>query len=238
MEKAIGFVLKSLKYGDSSLICHVYTRESGMMSLLIKGFFVKGKKNLRSLNFPFHQLEFHYKPGNKSSLIIPRSLQAVNSFHQMYQHPVKMLMLQFLAEILFTVLKEDDANYNLFDFIETHFVKFDKKEMHFGEFHLIFLAQLTRFLGFYPNSENQQFPYFDLSEGKFTQEKTAEYRLNEEMTILWKKLFNSVFSQEYQNHFTQSQRQELLMTLLNYYELHLPGFREPKSLEILKELMF
>ena len=31
-------------------------------------------------------------------------------------------------------------------------------------------------------------------------------------------------------------RHEILKILLNYYELHLPGFKKPRSLKVLKEV--
>ena len=237
MEKAVGFVLKSLKYGDTSLILHVYTRESGMQSLIIKGFFSSKNHRLRPLQFPFSKIEYSFRNQPKTNLILPQQLQLDNGFVQLYQHPVKMLMLQFLCEILYLILREDEANASIFDFIEKELIQFNQKTVDYAEFHLIFLVQLTRSLGFDPNRENDDLPYFDLSEGKFTNISNAQYTINEIDTNNWRKLLNAEFSENYKNQFSQAQRQQLLDIILLYLSLHMPGFKEPKSLVILKELI-
>lgn len=237
MEKTRGFILKSLKYGDTSAIMQVYTEDYALISILIKGFFQSKNKNIRRLQFPFTEIEFSISPHQKSDLIIPKDLQISQSFYEMQQHPIKMIMLQFLAEILFQSLKNDDKNVKLYEFLNEQINIFNHKKTHFAEFHLILLMQLTSYFGFYPNRENFDFPYFDLMEGRFTQLKNAHYLLTEIESSAWKDLLHSNFSLESENKFNKKSRQDLIDILLTYYQLHVDGFREPKSLQILKEIV-
>ncbi|MBS0653333.1 MAG: DNA repair protein RecO [Verrucomicrobia bacterium] len=61
-EKAEGIVLRAFDYKDRQRIITVFTQESGIISLIIKGI---SKKNFRllSLSTPFSQVEVHFKKG-------------------------------------------------------------------------------------------------------------------------------------------------------------------------------
>ena len=59
--------------------------------------------------------------------------------------------------------------------------------------------------------------------------------LTEHETLLLKKLIQLKLDSE-QKLFTGIERQLLLKILLDYYAIHLDGFKKPKSLEVLKEV--
>jgi len=65
-EKAEGIVLRAFDYKDRQRIITLFTQETGLISLIIKGI---SKKNFRllSLSTPFSQVEVHFKKG-KSDL--------------------------------------------------------------------------------------------------------------------------------------------------------------------------
>lgn len=237
MEKTIGFVLKSFKYGDTSAILHLYTQDFGMKSFLIKGFFSPKKKQIRTLQFPFVQVELAFKPNKNSELTHLYHVQPLKAYTGMHQHPVKLLMLQFLSEVLHLALREDEPNLKIYQFIAFQLNVFDAKKQNFADFHLIFLMRLTQFLGFFPNTENAHLPYFDLQEGNFSAQRHSPFRLDIAHTQLWIKLIHTEFDVAYQNQFNTQSRQNLLNALLDYYTLHIPGFREPKSLKIVKEVL-
>jgi DNA repair protein RecO (recombination protein O) len=59
--------------------------------------------------------------------------------------------------------------------------------------------------------------------------------LNAHETILLKKLLNLRF-ENIQKNFYKEERQVLLKILLEYYSIHLQGFKRPNSLDVLKEI--
>ena len=59
--------------------------------------------------------------------------------------------------------------------------------------------------------------------------------LNEHETQLFKKLIHLKFETD-QKTFHIIERQIVLKTLIDYYTMHLDGFKKPKSLEVLKEV--
>lgn len=237
MEKTKGFVLRSIKYGDSSAIMQVYTEDFAVSSILIKGFFSSKNKKLRTLQFPFTEVEFTISPKQKSDLKIPSNLQISQAFYEMHQHPIKSIMLQFIAEVLYESLKEDEKNADLYSFLNEQIQVFNKKKEHFAEFHLNLMMSLTSYFGFFPNRENFDLPYFDLMEGRFTPQNNSQYLLSDVESSAWKKLMQISFSENSENQFNKEIRLRLNEILLTYFTLHLDGFREPKSLMILKEIL-
>ena len=77
-------------------------------------------------------------------------------------------MVFFLDEVLFKTIREVESNMPLFEFIFDSIKWLDGPQAAGKDFHLLFLMQLSRYLGFHPTqnytSENN---IFNLREGKF-----------------------------------------------------------------------
>lgn len=235
MKKTRALVIKHLKYGDSGLILHLYTRELGMLAFMIKGFYKQKKRN-RSLLFPFAEVEISVEENTRGSLKHPKNLQTSHAFIDLHTQPAKSIVLQLLSEIIFSCLRQDEANPQLYDFIFSSLNLLDQKNKDFADFHLYFLLKMSQYLGFHPNTENHDAPLFDLEGGRFCFQKQSGFTLGEEESHFFKKLIFTDFNQDSKNIFNQMQRRSLLNNLLQYYQLHLPDFREPKSLEVIKML--
>ena len=93
---------------------------------------------------------------------------------------------------------------------------------------------MTKFLGFYPDIANIDFPFFEMTEGVFTPFHTIS-SLTEHESNLFKKLINLKFENS-QKTFHIIERQIILKIVIDYYSFHLDGFKKPKSLEVLKEV--
>ncbi|WP_317162509.1 DNA repair protein RecO [Flavobacterium haoranii] len=137
-----------------------------------------------------------------------------------------------MSEVLHNAIKEDGKNDTLFTYLETAFNWLDHHE-ETSNFHLIFLLQLTRYLGFYPQNSSE-YEYFELTEGVFIPFESASC-LSKEQTTLFKSLIDLKFEDD-QKIFTGFQRQILLNILIDYYSLNIEGFKKPKSLSVLKEV--
>jgi len=128
-------------------------------------------------------------------------------------------------------IKEEEENENLFTFLETALLWLDNHE-EITNFHLIFLLQMTKFFGFFPNKANGN--YFEMIDGVFSEYQGTSC-LNFQETVLLKKLLELKFDSS-KKLFLASERQQLLKIIIDYYSIHLDGFKKPKSLEVLKEV--
>ena len=139
----------------------------------------------------------------------------------------------FLSEMLHHSIHEEEANPDFFSFLETAFMWLDAHDQT-ANFHLILLIESTKFLGFYPEDSNPDFDYFEMQEGVFIPFENVS-SLNKPNSFLLKKLLELRFDST-QVLFNSKERQELLKIIIDYYALHLDGFRKPKSLEVLVEV--
>jgi DNA repair protein RecO (recombination protein O) len=128
---------------------------------------------------------------------------------------------------------EEEKNEPLFHFIESALHWFDHHD-EIANFHLIFLLEITKYLGFYPDITESQLPYFEMKEGIFAPFHSLT-SLSENDSKLFKKLIDLKFENS-QKTFHVSERQIVLKILIDYYSMHLDGFKKPKSLEVLKEV--
>ena len=124
-------------------------------------------------------------------------------------------------------------NEQLFLFLETALTWLDHHN-EISNFHLILLLEITKYLGFYPDISELDLPYFEMNDGVFTFFNGSN-SLTEHETDLLKKLLGLKFD-NHQKIFHVIERQILLKILIDYYILHLDGFKKPKSLEVLKEI--
>jgi DNA repair protein RecO (recombination protein O) len=139
----------------------------------------------------------------------------------------------FLSEMLHHSIHEEEANPDFFSFLETALMWLDTND-HIANFHLILLMESTKFLGFYPEYSNPNFDFFEMRDGVFVPFETVTC-LNKTNSFLLKKLLELRFEST-NVLFNSKERQELLKIIIDYYALHLDGFRKPKSLEVLMEV--
>ena len=98
------------------------------------------------------------------------------------------------------------------------------------------MLSLTRFLGFYPDVYQIDKPYFDLLEGEFAEKESLNPNLKGENIYFFKSFLGTNFDAIHTIKMNKTNRQELLKSLVLYFELHLQGFRKPKSLAVLNEV--
>jgi len=140
-----------------------------------------------------------------------------------------------LSEVLTGVIKEEAANKELYQYLEASFIWLDTHDS-VSNFHLLFLMNLTKFLGFYPDTSHKHLKGFNLIEGSFTESLYEKGIVkNEELTQL-KKLLGIHFDGVERVLFNKQQRQQVLGLILHYFELHLDGFKKPKSLSVLETI--
>jgi DNA repair protein RecO (recombination protein O) len=105
-----------------------------------------------------------------------------------------------------------------------------------ANFHLGFLINLTKFLGFYPDEMHTAYPYFNMADGQFSKSPGLGSYLSGKDLSLFKSILGTNFDSLSALPLQANERQRLLEIAIAYCELHLSGFQKPKSIQILKEL--
>jgi len=235
LQKTKAIVINSIKYSDTGLIVNCYTKESGIKTYLLKGILKSKKGKLKKAYFqPLTQLDlvaYHNNKGNLNSI----KEATVSYFYQsLHTDFVKQSILVFLSEVLRSVLKEEEANADLYQFIETSLIWLDTHDK-IANFHLLFLLNISKYLGFYPD-QSLYTDVFDMQEGKFVKTTSHQNSIKKPQIFYFKRLLGTNFDTLPSMQLTSMQRRELLDLLIQYISLHLQTFKKPNSLRILKEL--
>lgn len=236
LAKNNGIVLSKIQYKDYDLIVKCYTQNRGVVSYIIRGILKSKKSQSKVVYFqPLSQIIFeeNYRPNSELHSI--KEVKSKYIYKSLHTNIYKSAIVLFLAEVLSSVFKGEEKNEDLFHFIETALQYLDNEE-YFANFHLLFLLRLTRYLGFQPANLKQNQPYFNLQSGVFETAETSIYSISGKNLTILKDLLGINFDALYSVKINARQRQDFLNMLLHYFELHLDGFKKPKSLQVLNEV--
>lgn len=234
--KTKAIVLSKLKYRDNDLIVKCYTSQRGAVSYLLRGVLKSSKGSSKTAYYqPLSQLEIEesYKPNQSLQFI--KDVKLVSVYKSLHTNILKSAIVMFLSEVLSSVLKEEEKNEALYDYLEASLMLLDHEEQ-FSNFHLLFLLNLTQHLGFYPDTSDGGGPYFNLNLGAFELKPTDHYTISEENLFILKQLLGTNFDALHSVKLNSKQRQSFLNMLLFYYELHLGDFKKPKSLAVFNQV--
>ena len=229
-------VLSSLKYGESDLIVKLFTESSGLKTYLLRNVLKSKKGKIRSSYFQsLSLLEIEVSHKNKGTLERSNEAKIFYTYQSLHTNVVKSSLVIFLAEILSNTINEEAKDKILFHYIENSLRWLDNSR-DIANFHISFLLKLSLHLGFYPDTSTIAKPYFNLLEGFFQDFNTGKYNEKGLTVDNFKMFFGIDFDKIDAIKLTKNERSELLTLLLQYYQLHLHGFKKPKSLSVLNQI--
>ena len=229
-------VLSKIKYRDYDLIVKCYTEERGIVSYILRGVLKSKKGKSKTIYFqPLSQItiEERFKPNQSLQSIKEVKYSCI--YKTLHTNIYKSSIVLFLAEILSNVLKEEEQDKDLFNYLSLALQYLDSEDS-FSNFHLLFLLKLTRYLGFQPDETNKNLAYFNLESGNFENQSHNLYSISGENLTLLKRLLGTNFDDLSYVKINAKQRHDFLNMLLHYFELHLGGFKKPKSLQVLNDV--
>jgi len=235
--KTRGIVLNSIKYSESSIITKIYTEEFGLLSFIVRG--VRKRKARISASFfqvfTIVDLDINYKP--KSNLQNIKEITLAQRTDSLHSDIRKSTIALFLAEVMHKSLEEDQQDKALFEFLLLSISFLDSMDSSFSNFHLIFLLQLSKHLGFYPSEDIKEGnAYFNMESGIFEREPFSEYFLDQDLSAKLKELMQLSYLERGLLKLSAAQRSKLLIALIQYYQLHLPGMGRISSQEVLESV--
>ena len=234
--KTKAIVISSLKYGEADLIVKCFTQSSGLKSYLLRNVLKSKKGKLRASLFqPLTHLDIEANHKDKGSLERMREAKVTYHFKSLHTDVIKSSIVLFLSEVLRSSIQEEEENASLFQFLEKATLWLDSSD-EIANFHLLFLLNLTQYLGFYPDTTSLDLPFFNLLEGTFEPSSLNLYCYNDARISLLKRLLGTNFDALAQIKLNQNERSTFLQMLLQYYEVHLHGFKQPRSLAVLNTI--
>ncbi len=240
--KTKGIVLRSIKYGETSLVVTVFTELFGIQTYMVNGV-RSSKKSAAKAN--------HFQPTAILDLIVYHSdnkaMQRIKEFSwavlyaTLLSHVIKNSVASFMTELLQKCLKQPEPNPDLFNFCEASFSALDRaNNIVAANFALFFTLHLTHFFGFrMADNFSTENSILDLQEGNFINHQPAHLHFidgkNAELTAQLLKVMQPYELEEFK--LNQEIRRELLVRYLDYYALHIHDFGQMKTLMVLHEVL-
>jgi DNA repair protein RecO (recombination protein O) len=238
LHKTRGIVFKTTDYGDTSIIVQVFTEKFGLQSYIINGAKKPKAKISRNMLQPLHLLDMVVYHKNAGNIQRVKELKNLPQLLTIPYDIVKSSVALFLNEVLYKAIKQQSAEENLFNFIFNSIELLDHEISGLQNFHLLFLVKLTRYLGFYPDKfAPGEADYFDLQNGTFSRYKPVNPPyLSPPHTQSFIKLLESNFENLQQLKLANDERRYLIQKMLDYYALHIEGFVNIRSHDVLEEI--
>jgi DNA repair protein RecO (recombination protein O) len=171
LQNTRGIVLRSVKYGDTSLIVTIFTEVWGIETYIVQG--------VRTSKASGNKAGF-FQPGTLLELVVyhnaQKNMQRIREYR--YDHIytsiqediVKNSVLLFCVEVVLRTLPEHGEHPELFDFTHHILTELDKRPaVDVANMPLYFAIGLCRLLGFDLNGRySDATPYLNLHDGGFT----------------------------------------------------------------------
>ena len=234
-----GIVLQSIRYGDTSLIVKVFTRNLGLRSYMVKGAFNRNSKSRAALFQNLHLINYvEASRPNKGSLGYLKDVQLTTVYQSIPFVMNKSAILMYISELLSKTIIEQEQNEVMFDFIVRSLLWLDLVEHDYANFPLFFTLELTRHLGFYPKANHKTGYCFDMMEGSFAHDLPVHpYYFDTENAQLLAQMLNVSIDEACRMPLRVSQRRELLDGLIVFMRLHAPVMNDFHSHEVLKTVL-
>jgi DNA repair protein RecO (recombination protein O) len=235
IRKTDAIVLATQKFGDSSLICTLYTKLFGRKNFLIKGYRSTKAKSRHSYFQPMSIIEVVYfqKEGRELQLITDS--HGRHFFKRLQTDPVRITLGIVVVDVFARAVREEERNDGLFGLLMLVLVSLDELDDKLIHVFIWYLVHLTRFLGFSPRTvsglDADSPVFFDLREGVF--ESAPAVRPSDKLLL---QFLGSDLEQAREFKFSQTDKREMIATLFQYYQCHVEGFKVPESLRVLEEL--
>jgi len=222
-------VLHFYKFSKSSLISKFLTEKNGLQSVVIRNANSKKSNKNISLLHPLNIVNLVVTNEKKNKLQFVKEINYLNPLNLLLTNMSSKFISMFVSEVLIKVLIEGNKDSELFNFIEQQSIIINNRILD-KNYPLIFLTQLSSYLGFYPNMENSHFPYFDMENACFTKSKASISICGKEKEMFLKLLNNDKVLIPY------DLRKSLMKCIANYYKLQNFNLEPLKSYEIIESL--
>ena len=235
--KARGVVLNTIKYGDKGVIVNMLTDTAGRQSYMVQGLRSTAKGSKMAMLQPMFAVEFEGLVSSKMSMHRMKDLVPGIVLHSTPFDVRKSTMALFMAEVLYRLVKESEPGSELFDFVWASVAALDALEEGIANFHLWFLANLSRPLGFSPDNEYTDGAWLDIRDGHFTPHALIpSAALTPENARILHDMLECDVRYLAEIGLNRVERASFLEAMLKYYSFHLDSINAVESLRIMREV--
>lgn len=240
MIKTSGIVIRSIKYGETSLIVDIFTKDFGLRSYIVNGIRKpNSKKSASSLQVTSFVDIIAYDNKDADKLNRLKEFKLSKYHDGIYNNPIRSMVAQFMIEILRKCVKDYEENIELYEFMEQWFEHLNSSQNSMANSLLVFMVKLASLMGIgFSNHDTMISEFFDLQEGEFTSNiPEHKYYIEGTNSTYLKLIISSSIEDMHEFNIKSSVRSQLLDELILFYRLHIESFGELKTLDILRSIM-
>ena len=237
-------VLRSIKYGETSLVSTQFTRIYGVQTYLVQGVRSttgRGRSSRAGLLQPGMLLDitaYHKPQGNLQRL---KEFTPSVIYRSIHEEVIKNCVALFSAELLLRLMPDSAPMPELFDFAAEYFTQLDIRPLdEVGNFPVFFALQCSRALGYELAGQwTEQTPYLNLIEGGFTSDPPfgGTTVTTEDAAALARLMQVRHFDDLAAVEMSGAIRERLLEWYLQFLQRHTEHMRPLKSLAVLKTVL-
>lgn len=229
--------LRTVKYSDASSIATIWSREFGRMAVSVPSGAGREAQRRRAIMMPMGAFEAiaDIRPGRDISRLKDLRPLGIGQI----TNPAASAIALFLADFLYTALKESGPDSALTDFLLERAEALKKAEGNaLANFHLSFLYRMSTFLGIEPDMGTYAHGrYFDMREARFVKTPPLHtHALAPERAQALRTLSRLNSRTLGLMRLNRTQRNEMLDLILDYYSLHYARLNTLPSLAVVREL--
>ncbi len=228
MHTSKAFILYYTKYGDHDAVVKVFCNNIGYQSVFMRGIYAKKNKKISFLQ-PFHPVLLSYaRLPVEGKLLLCSKIEAiiVNESSSMDYNIVQTSIRYFISDFLNKILSKDVELHGYFDLLEDCNACINEMDK---EAHINLLFKSLYSLGIQPDVSPET--YLNPENGKY-QSTIAHPIFTQEISAYWK----CTLTGEKKIH-PAIKLQDVVESLMLYYQYHIPGFEVPQSLDIIREVL-
>jgi DNA repair protein RecO (recombination protein O) len=240
--KTKGIVLRTIKYGETSLVVTIFTELFGVQTYMVNGVRTTKRAAAKANYFqPAAILDMVVYHNENKAMHRIKEFSWAFLYDTVLTDVIKNSIAGYMVELLQKSLKQPEANTDLFHFCEDALMQLDKSNKKVAaNFPVFFALHLAYFLGFritdnYDATNN----ILDLQEGGFTDHQPLHpHFISGEAAALTSQLLKVMQPYELEDFkLNHTVRRQLLLSYQDYYALHIAEFGQMKTLLILHEVL-
>ncbi|MDR1593943.1 MAG: DNA repair protein RecO [Prevotellaceae bacterium] len=226
-----GIVLSGIKYTDNQDIVYLYTDMRGRRTYILN----RQKKGNRL--FPLSLIDFECSGRQNAEIQYLKEFVFSPVLPEISSDIRKSSIAMFIGEFLYRILKEEDSSPALFEYISKSICLLDMLSDGVQNFHLYFMVQLSKHMGFSIAANKNDYDYFDIKYCKFvfSQPLHPQY-FDKDNTRILSRLLNLSSNQLNELKLTGEQRINFANRMLDFYSSRFDHSLIIKSLNVLHEI--
>ncbi|HUZ61078.1 MAG TPA: DNA repair protein RecO [Hanamia sp.] len=236
-----GIVLRTIKYGETSVIVSILTELFGIQSYIVNGVRTSGKTSKSHFFQPSSILELQVYHNELKNLQRIKDIRWNVLYKNILSDVTKNSVALFMVELLQKSLKQPEANEDLFHFCEDAFLQLDISDAEItANFPIYFSLQLVPFLGFrLQNNYSDKRNIFNVEDGNFSEENpVASVSVSAETSYYISELLKVIHPRDLcEIKMNRKIRSAILKIMESFYQWHIPEFGKMKTLTVLSEIL-